>query len=183
MYTSLSFLQNVRTSKTRSTSLLHLLTEVLLLLVSFLETERDVNWLSQSSRWIYSLLNPYLYRQNSLNFESFALLWAAEHGNEATARLSIRGGANVAVTDKEGRTPLTWAATKGHEAVVQLLLETGKVDVNNKDGIGRTLLCWAAMNGHDAVVKMLLETGKVDVDSAGSGIYSGDVDNDRILLS
>jgi ankyrin repeat protein len=54
----------------------------------------------------------------------------------------------------------------GHEAVVKLLLATGKVDVNSKDTeYGRTPLSWAAERGHEAVVKLLLATGKVDVDS------------------
>jgi ankyrin repeat protein len=48
--------------------------------------------------------------------------------------------------------------------VVQLLLETGKVDVDFKDSYARTPLSWAAGKGHEAVVKLLLETGKVDVD-------------------
>jgi ankyrin repeat protein len=61
--------------------------------------------------------------------------------------------------DSYGRTPLTWAAKGGHEAVVKLLLETGKVDVNSKDMNGQTPLSWAAEGGHEAVVK-LLQLGK-----------------------
>ncbi|EJT69113.1 hypothetical protein GGTG_13381 [Gaeumannomyces tritici R3-111a-1] len=53
----------------------------------------------------------------------------------------------------------------GREAVVKLLLATGKVDVDSKDKDGRTPLWCAAYNGHEAVVKLLLATGKVDVDS------------------
>jgi ankyrin repeat protein len=49
--------------------------------------------------------------------------------------------------------------------MIELLLETGKADVNSKDGDGRTPLSWAAVNGHEAVIKLLLETSKVDVES------------------
>ena len=63
------------------------------------------------------------------------------------------------------QTQLWWAAGKGHEAVVKLLLKTGKIYIDSKDGIGRTPLSWAAEGGHEAVVKLLLETSKVDADS------------------
>jgi ankyrin repeat protein len=68
---------------------------------------------------------------------------------------------------KPGFTSTTLLASYfGHEAVVKLLLATGKVDVDSKDtGYGRTPLSWAAEEGHEAVVKLLLATGKVDVDS------------------
>ena len=62
-------------------------------------------------------------------------------------------------------TGLHLTAYFGVKAVVELLLETGKVDVNSKDTWGLTPLWWTAQNGHEAVVKLLLETGKVDVDS------------------
>jgi ankyrin repeat protein len=65
----------------------------------------------------------------------------------------------------DGRTPLSWAAEKGHEAMVKLLLETGQIDINFKDRKGPTPLWWATESGHEAVVKLLLETGQVDVNS------------------
>ena len=68
-----------------------------------------------------------------------------------------------------GQTPLSWAAGNGHEAVIKLLLATGKVDVDSKDKyFSQTPLSRAAGNGHEAVVKLLLATGKADIDSKDS---------------
>jgi ankyrin repeat protein len=50
----------------------------------------------------------------------------------------------------------------GTKAVVKLLIETGKVDVDSKDNYhGRTPLSWAAENGHEAVVKLLKEAQQI----------------------
>ncbi|KAI9774751.1 MAG: hypothetical protein M1839_001618, partial [Geoglossum umbratile] len=73
---------------------------------------------------------------------------------------------NPDLQDSYGRTPLSWAAEKGHETVVKLLLATEKVDLDSKDFLyERTPLSWVVEKGHEAVVKLLLATEKVDVDS------------------
>jgi ankyrin repeat protein len=61
--------------------------------------------------------------------------------------------------DEDGRTPLWWAAWSGHEAVVELLLEKGKADVNLQDKNSWTPLLSAAKHGHEAVVELLQSFG------------------------
>src|SRR5262249_22558006 len=88
---------------------------------------------------------------------SSRIIEAALQGNEGLVQELLQRGANADWKDKDGHTPLFWAARNGHGAVVKLLLETGKVDVDSKDGrFGLTPLSWAARNGHEAVVKLLL---------------------------
>jgi len=60
-------------------------------------------------------------------------------------------------------TPLSIAAENGHEAVVKMLLNTGKADTNRQDSSLRTPLFVAAVNGHERVVKALLAYGATDI--------------------
>ncbi|RYP79807.1 hypothetical protein DL769_002752 [Monosporascus sp. CRB-8-3] len=74
-------------------------------------------------------------------------------------------GTDIDLKDIYGQTPLSQAAEYGHEAVVQQLLATGKVEIDTKDEHSRTPLSWAAINGHKAVIQQLLATSKVDIDT------------------
>jgi vacuolar protein sorting-associated protein 13A/C len=51
---------------------------------------------------------------------------------------------------------------------LQLLLQSGKVDVNSKDKSGRTPLSWAVKEGHWPVVGLLLDVSETDMGSKGS---------------
>ena len=69
--------------------------------------------------------------------------------------LVVTAGVDADSKDKDGRTPLSWAAAGGHEAVVKLLVATAGVDADSKDESGQTPLSHAAYGGREAVVKLL----------------------------
>ena len=75
----------------------------------------------------------------------------------------LESGVQPDFKDSKGQTPLSWAAGRGHETVVKLLLAKDGVDPDSKDWLGRTPLSWAAE--HEAVVQLLLAKDGVDPDS------------------
>ncbi|KAF7507921.1 hypothetical protein GJ744_009955 [Endocarpon pusillum] len=81
----------------------------------------------------------------------------------------FRGNAvNTNVTDEDGQTLLLWAANKGYEEVVKVLLDSPRVDPDSQDNMGRTPLWWAITNGHKAVVKVLLNSTRVNANQQDS---------------
>jgi ankyrin repeat protein len=144
--------------------LLQLPDELLLLIAQYLTSEKDISALALTNRFLYNFLNIHLYRFHVLQHGGGpALLWAAEHGQEGATRLLLEAGAGAqAITkfrdSKYRMTPLSWAAYKGHEAIVNLLLSTESVHPTSDDS-SRYLVSWAAEGGHVGVVKILLEKG------------------------
>ena len=81
---------------------------------------------------------------------------AALNNEVAMAKALIERGANVNVVDKQGMTPLLWAASMdfGDPAMIELLLKSGaKADAKNKDGL--TALDLARKYGHAEVIPVL----------------------------
>jgi len=76
----------------------------------------------------------------------------------ATVRKAIESGADVAVRDCYGRTPLLMAAYLGRKDLVDLFLSKG-ADVNAADHTGRTALHWAADNRDGKCVQLLIAHG------------------------
>ena len=77
----------------------------------------------------------------------------------------IAAGARLEARDRNGRTPLLWAAMQGYsvgldvrDGVVKALLEAG-ADVSTRDALGRTPLHYAAEQGYDEIVSALLAAG------------------------
>ncbi|OJD15801.1 hypothetical protein AJ78_03981 [Emergomyces pasteurianus Ep9510] len=96
---------------------------------------------------------------------SFTLLHlAAYFGNLAWAKVLLKHHAADGIPfrrrtsrkDTYGRTPLFWAATRGHRDVVELLLDHG-ANINSKDRDKLTALHIAVTGEHKDVVSLLLD--------------------------
>ncbi|MCX3064435.1 ankyrin repeat domain-containing protein [Wolbachia endosymbiont of Drosophila pseudotakahashii] len=70
----------------------------------------------------------------------------------------IKGKAEINAKDRQGRTPLHWAASKGGIEVVNALIEKGS-DVNAVNKYGNAPLRFAARDGHIDIVKALIQGG------------------------
>ena len=124
--------------------------EVTQLIIRFLESEAKVSSSSQA-------MMASNYKYNGKPTQMTGVHLAAYFGlTEATTAL-LKNSHDPDSKDSNNRTPLSWAAERGHEAVVKLLLEKGAELETNDKGYGRTALSWAAENGHEAVVELLLE--------------------------
>ena len=84
----------------------------------------------------------------------------------AVKMLLERSDVNQDMADRRGRTPLSWAASYGHEEIVEILLEWNDDNPNSLDERGRTPFAWAVIYGHEKVARALLEQGSANPDIA-----------------
>lgn len=101
-----------------------------------------------------------------------AIHFVAYLGHEEMISELLSHGFDADAKDSSHQTPLWWAASQGHEAVVSLLLLQSHVNVNNRglalsDKYGGetfgTSLGIAAAEGKDKIVKLLIQREDVDV--------------------
>eukprot|EP00300_Choanocystis_sp_HF-7_P016982 c19599_g3_i2.p1 GENE.c19599_g3_i2~~c19599_g3_i2.p1 ORF type:complete len:200 (-),score=43.49 c19599_g3_i2:281-880(-) len=85
---------------------------------------------------------------------------AAAHGTSEMVRLMQEFGGDVNGTNKDGSTPMHYAALYGHVEVVQVLTSSGfGADVNKPNDTGHTSMHCAAEEGHVEVVQVLHRFG------------------------
>jgi ankyrin repeat domain-containing protein 50 len=90
------------------------------------------------------------------DFQSMAV--AASQGFDTVIRMLLADKPDLERSDGTFKTPAHWAAWRGHESSLTLLLDEG-VDIHIKTADGFTLLDAACDQGHEPVVKLLLERG------------------------
>ncbi|PVH91260.1 putative ankyrin repeat-containing protein, partial [Periconia macrospinosa] len=150
--------------------LLKLPNELLFQIIDNLGSTQDITSCCQVNRRLNPVAKKHLYRYDVLQCGSSALLWAAAKGREQTVMMwldavgSLGERAYSEVLASAILNAWRLVAQHGHVKVAQLLLDTGKVDIDSNDSGGLTPLSWAAENGHVEMVKLLLDTGKVDIE-------------------
>ena len=95
---------------------------------------------------------------------------AAKSGRSDEVMAHLRNGADPNGGGEDGFTPLMTACEAGHEAVVDVILNHGACQINQRNRYGQTALCLAAINGRTAVVLRLLQDEGVDVECVGGGL-------------
>lgn len=137
--------------------------ELLLLIASSVDTEADLNALTQLNHHFYNTLILSLYKRDARNPKgSSALKHAVRHGKVSIVQKALQAGADVNTTTTycDEECPLIGdAARSGVVEVFELLLDA-KADVLVKDEQGRSPLFHAAEHGHAEMVRILLYNGK-----------------------
>jgi ankyrin repeat protein len=110
-----------------------------------------------------------------------ALQAASAEGHLEIAQLLLGRGANINVgsniqsNDKRGRTPLSWAAGRGDEGVVRMLLAKD-VNPDSEDYSGRTPISYALEKGHQSIVNLLYMESRRRRERQSDFIFAADVE-------
>lgn len=119
--------------------MLSLPNEILVQIIKYLDTQQDISSVCRVNCRFYWLFNRYLCQFNVFFRDGDAIIWAAEHGDEATALKFLQLGVPVDTTFLKSRfsvqwispesylgiTPLQMASIKGHLSLVKLFLNKG----------------------------------------------------------
>lgn len=163
----------------------HFPDELLLGVIHYLD-QSDTNAFAQTCRYMHNIADQCLYKRDA-KYSSSALLWAAEHGKERTARKALASGADVnAVSileppeidrhqlpiyeldqeDFQRRCrPLELAIWGGHAGMVKLLLAVDGIKVNVRDNMSRkSPMLQAVERNKEEIVSLLLSARDIMVE-------------------
>lgn len=84
---------------------------------------------------------------------------AAKNGDARSIRTLLDEGIHPDTANAKGVTPLWISAAQGHTAVVDILIKTGKVNINSRSVSGWSPIFWPSVQGFDRIVAMLIDAG------------------------
>jgi len=112
-------------------------------------------------------INEVIGTESGQEYETAALMLAAEAGHVEKVRRMLAEGADVNAQETSGLTALMAAAHEGHADIVKLLLENN-AEINAQNTGGGTALMAASLNGHTDTARLLIQSGAdVAVESMG----------------
>jgi len=90
-----------------------------------------------------------------------ALYLACKNGYLDVVELLVERGANGAISNRFGRTPLMVSSSRRRESIVALLLEeeTALTTLDWQDGHGKTAVFRASARGYTSIVQLLVTAG------------------------
>ncbi|RHZ46216.1 ankyrin repeat domain-containing protein [Aspergillus thermomutatus] len=130
-------------SRMHASSLLHLPTEVIQMIVDHLWPDETIALLIAVPKLAHLLTDEHLAYRDGWGYT--ILHWAVSKNAEAIVNLIARRCAQDQVATYRGQTPLHLAVSRGLNEITRMLVDAG-FDLLAKDGVGRTPLHWACYN-------------------------------------
>ncbi|KAJ5209206.1 hypothetical protein N7449_003585 [Penicillium cf. viridicatum] len=132
-------------------------------------TQKDINSLSQTNKWLYERLETRLYKFNAQYCGQTSLAFGASRGYDTVVQRSLAVDSSNITRDLRFPTrdcqifhsPLCWAVQGGHVSMINTLLQSG-ADIHGECAHHRCdaqLLGQAARNGHLDMMKDLVRRG------------------------
>ncbi|KAJ5083563.1 ion channel nompc [Penicillium angulare] len=143
-------------------------TELVLAIIKCIRSKADVAHFGQTSRNIYGLAMPELFRQSYQDNKTDTLYWAAKHGHSRVVQLFLEANIYLGLDSLSPymNCALLLSAQHGQTSVANTLLSMEGVDPDNRDTSSRrTALSYASQRACFDIVKLLLETNTVDLNS------------------